>query len=219
MQRVREVFPSVQLATTAAYGLTESGGSVTAVSGPEYLEHPGSAGRPFAICELSILNPDSAGQGEILVRTPSAMSGYWGLPDDSIMDKEGWIHTGDLGHIDADGHLYVTGRSKDIIIRGGENVAASRVEECILRHPSVAEAAVVGLEHADLGEEVSAVIVLRPSASLTAEELHDFVSPFLAYFEVPTRWWIRREPLPTTASGKFLKKQLRQQWPGDGVRT
>jgi long-chain acyl-CoA synthetase len=211
--KARKAFPSARLAAGTTYGMTESGGSVTMISGEDYLKRPTSAGRPFPTCEIRILDPAPSGEGEILIRTPSAMSGFWGTQEYEMIDRNGWIHSGDLGRLDADGHLHVTGRSKDIIIRGGENLAASVVEDLLCEHPGVAEAAVVGLPHPSLGEEVGAAVLPRPGASLSPADLADFVGRRLAYFQVPSRWWIRAEPLPTNAVGKVVKTALRSTWP------
>jgi long-chain acyl-CoA synthetase len=212
MERAATVFPSARNNPGSTYGMTEAGGSVTMIGGSDYLAHPSSAGRPFATCELHIAAPSPSGEGEILIRTPSAMTAYWGHAD-PIIDEEGWIHSGDLGRIDSDGYLYVTGRTKDIIIRGGENVSASVVEQRLCEHPAVLEVAVVGLPHADLGEEVGAAVVLRREATITAQELASFVGSRLAYFQVPSRWWLRDEPLPHNAAGKVTKHLLRASWP------
>jgi long-chain acyl-CoA synthetase len=128
------------------------------------------------------------------------------------LDSEGWLHTGDIGRIE-DGHLHVVGRSKEIIIRGGENVAATRVESCLLRHPAVLEAAVLPLEHPELGEEVAAVVVVTTGSAVSPDDLADHVSASLARFEVPSAWWVRDEPLPLNASGKVDKSLLRGAWP------
>lgn len=213
MDRVRRVFPNARIGASATYGLTEAGGSVTLISGEEYLRRPLSCGRALPACEIRIEAPDAEGRGEILVRTPSQMSGYWGETEGRAIDREGWVHTGDLGRLDEEGYLFITGRAKDIVIRGGENVSAPRVEHCILRHPAVLEVAVVGLPHPDLGEEVAAAVVAKKGAALDIEALAAFASESLAYFERPTRWWIRDEPLPTNATSKIVKAQLIAEWP------
>lgn len=212
MQRAATVFPSARNNSGSTYGMTEAGGAVTMIGGADYLVHPSSAGRPFPTCELRIDASHAGGEGEILIRAPSAMSAYWGH-EDQIIDADGWIHSGDLGRIDGGGYLYVTGRSKDIIIRGGENISAAVVEQRLSEHPAVLEVAVVGLPHADLGEEVGAVVVLRREASITTKELATFVGGSLAYFQVPSRWWLREEPLPNNAAGKVVKHLLRASWP------
>lgn len=213
MEKARGIFPSARQGGGSTYGMTESGGSVTMIAGPDYLAHPGSAGRALPACELKIGAPNDDGEGEILIRAPSNMSGYWGQDDETIIDDEGFLHSGDLGRIDADGYLYVTGRSKDIIIRGGENVSPALIEQRLTDHPAIAEASVIGLPHDDLGEEVAAAVVFKPGCSATEAELSAFVGDALAYFQVPTKWWLRAHPLPTNAAGKVLKTELRSTFP------
>jgi long-chain acyl-CoA synthetase len=145
------------------YGLTEAGGVLAAGSGADVADRPGCVGRALPVVELRIAQPDGEGIGEIQARTPTSTGGYLGDAE-SIGDADGWIRTGDLGRIDHGGRLYVTGRSKDVIIRGGENVGAVHVEDRLLRHPDVLEAAVVALPDPDLGEAVAAAVVLRPGA-------------------------------------------------------
>jgi long-chain acyl-CoA synthetase len=192
------------------FRMTETGGPVTFTDGAEYAAHPNSAGTALALSEVGIAGPDT--EGEILTRSGSQMTGYWGKPDDTTIDANGWVHTGDLGRIDSDGHLYVTGRLKDIIIRGGENISASEVEGAIERHPAVAEVAVIGLVHPDLGEEVGAVVVTRSNTELDVKDLSAFLAGELAYFQIPSRWWVRQEPLPINANGKIQKAKLRDEW-------
>jgi long-chain acyl-CoA synthetase len=212
MERAVTVFPSARNNPASTYGMTEAGGSVTMIGGSDYLAHPASAGRALPVCELRIAAPHADGEGEILIRGPSSMTGYWGDAE-QIIDADGWIHSGDLGRIDGEGYLYVTGRTKDIIIRGGENLSAAVVEQRLAEHPAVLEVAVVGLPHADLGEEVAAAVVLRREATVTTQELAAFVGSSLAYFQVPSRWWLRDEPLPSNAAGKVTKHLLLSSWP------
>jgi long-chain acyl-CoA synthetase len=180
-ERLRAAFPSVRRGVSTVYGMTEAGGTVAAASGALMAEHPDTAGRPMPVAELRIENPDGRGAGEIVVRTPSQMLGYWGEDAPEIIDADGWLHTGDLGRID-DGLLYLTGRAKDIIIRGGENIAAARVEQVLHAHPAVAAVAVLGLPDSDLGEIVGAMVQLRAPASQA--ELVEFATARLARFEV-----------------------------------
>jgi long-chain acyl-CoA synthetase len=137
------------------------------------------------------------------------MLGYWGEGAPDVIDDEGWLHTGDLGRL-YDGLLYVTGRAKDVIIRGGENIAAAHVEQVLHEHPAVAAVAVVGLPDPDLGETVGAIVQLRADA--TAAELTEFAAGRLARFEVPARWRLQHEPLPVTDAGKVAKRLLREEW-------
>jgi long-chain acyl-CoA synthetase len=164
------------------------------------------------VVEIRIDKADPHGVGEICARTPSAASRYWG-EETSIADKDGWIRTGDLGRLDEENRLYVVGRSKDIIIRGGENIASAHVERCLATHPDVLEVAVVALPHDDLGEEVAAAVVLRSGATLCADDLAAHAGATLGRFEIPSRWWLRYDALPTNASGKILKRELVEQWP------
>jgi long-chain acyl-CoA synthetase len=168
-------------------------------------------GRALPVVELRIVEPDAEGIGEIQARTPTSTGGYLGDPA-GIADAEGWIPTGDRGRIDDEGWLYVTGRSKDIVIRGGENVACVHVEDALLSHPDVLEAAVVALPHPDLGEDVGAAVVLRPGSTVTTEELTAHARARLARFEVPGGWWVRRDALPLNASGKVLRREVLREW-------
>ncbi len=215
--RARAAFPQARKGVGTAYGLSESGGVLTTGTGDDYAARPHSVGKALPVVELRIAGPDpgpyAGGVGEILARSPQVMSGYWGLPDDPTVDADGWLHTGDVGRIDADGHLYVLDRSKDVVIRGGENVASPHVEDRLLSHADVVEVAVIGLPHPDLGEEVAAVVVARPGAEPTVADLTAHAAAGLAHFEVPTRWWIRHEVLPLSSVGKVLKRELRATWP------
>jgi long-chain acyl-CoA synthetase len=216
--RTRAAFPNARRGVGTIYGLTESGGALTAGVGDAFADRPHSVGRPLPVVELRIAEPDASGVGEILARSPTVMSGYWGAPDDPILDAAGWLRTGDVGRIDTDGYLYVLDRTKDVIIRGGENIAGPHVEDRLLAHEAVADVAVVGLPHPDLGEEVAAAVVLQPGRQVTTEELAAHAAAGLAHFEVPSTWWIRSEPLPVNAVGKVLKRELRATWPRpDGV--
>jgi long-chain acyl-CoA synthetase len=207
--RLRAAFPAVRRGVSTIYGMTEAGGTVAAASGALMAEHPQTAGRPLPVVEMRIEEPDEAGTGEIIVRTPSQMLGYWGEDAPEVIDADGWLHTGDLGRIN-EGLLYVTGRAKDVIIRGGENIAASHVEEVLHQHPAVAAVAVLGLPDADLGEIVGAIVQLRSAA--TAAELTAFAAARLGRFQVPARWRLQDEPLPMTDAGKIAKHELRDAW-------
>ena len=193
------------------WGMTETGGFCTVAGNADLEQRPGTVGLPYAVAELRIDAPDDEGVGEVLLRSPTVMLGYLGLDDDDTVDAEGWLHTGDLGHLDDDGYLYLDGRSKDIVIRGGENIACGHVEQALLCHPDVVEAAVVGLPHEDLGEELAAIVRCREGVD--EDQLRIFLKGQLAYFEVPSRWWLTSEPLPTLAGEKIDKKALRATFP------
>lgn len=215
IEQVREAFPSAGRKAGTIYGMTEAGGTLTSATGTDLAARPGTVGRPFPVVELKIKEPDSSGKGEIIARSPTNMTEYLGSSDPAVIDGEGWLHTGDIGHIDQDGYLFVDGRLKDVIIRGGENIAAANVEAAIKEHPGVDEVAVIGLPDKEFGEIVGAVVVPRDGSQLTIKTLEGFAAERLAYFEVPSRWWLRGEPLPTNATGKVVKQPLRDAWPAD----
>ncbi len=215
-RKVPRWFPAASSGLAVTYGLSEGGGVLVTGAGKELLSRPGAVGKPLKVVTLRIEAPDSDGCGEIMVRSPSVMLGYW--PDPDHPDDAGpitpdrWLRTGDIGRLDDDGYLYVTDRSKDIVIRGGENIATPNVENCLMEHPAIREVAVIGLPHEHLGEEVAAVVVLAEGDPTTPDELAAFAARNLAYFEVPTQWEIRHEALPQNATGKIMKRQLRDEW-------
>jgi acyl-CoA synthetase (AMP-forming)/AMP-acid ligase II len=155
--------------------------------------------------EISFLLHPGLPDGEILLRSPTQMSGYFGL-EESPIDKEGWLHTGDLGRLDDTGNLWITGRCKDMIIRGGENIAPVAVERALTAIPGVADAAVFGVPHPDLGEEVMAIVVVE--GALTPESIREQLRGSVASFAVPSRWRLQKEPLPTNDTGKVDKPAL-----------
>ena len=211
---VQETFPNVGMIRNA-YGLTESAATVTVNSGPELAERPQSVGRPLPGIDVRIVDasgvavgPDQP--GEIWVKAAQIMPGYWGRPDataEAVTD--GWLHTGDIGYLDADGFLYVTDRAKDMIIRGGENVYCVEIEDRLVQHPAVLDAAVIGVAHPILGEEVKAVVQVAPGSNLTEDDLREWVRVKLADFKVPADVEFRTERLPRNPAGKLLKDLLR----------
>jgi long-chain acyl-CoA synthetase len=213
-RKIRETFPNVK-ATTNAYGLTESSSVATTLSGEDALTRADSVGLPMPVVDLAIAGPDGThlppGQtGEILIRGPIIMAGYWNKPEATAETvRDGWLHTGDIGHLSPDGYLYVTDRAKDMIIRGGENVYCVEIENRLVEHPAIADAAIIGVPHPELGEEVKAVVQVEPGASLTEDEVRAWVGETLASFKVPAYVELRTERLPRNASGKLLKNALR----------
>lgn len=176
------------------YGLTETCSQVTTLAPADAQRKLGSAGRPLLTTHLRIQ------EGEILVQGPTVAPGS--------ADADGWLHTGDLGHIDEEGFLYVSDRLDDMIVSGGENVVPAEVEEVLLRHPQVAEAAVVGREDPEWQQAVTAVVVLENGAEVDPDELRRHCAESLAGFKVPKRVELA-SALPRTPSGKVMRRALR----------
>jgi steroid-24-oyl-CoA synthetase len=215
MQRIREELPSVSPRIPTGYGLTENGGQATASAGSESVELLGSTGRPMPCVEIRFLPHAGLPDGEVLLRSPTQMSGYFGT-DESPIDQEGWLHTGDLGRLDEKGNLWITGRCKDMIIRGGENIAPAAVERALLSIAGVADALVFGVPHADLGEEVMAVVVA--AGDIDPARLREQLQGHVASFAVPSRWRIQREPLPTNPAGKVDRAAISAQARAEATR-
>ena len=157
---------------------------------------------------MKLVNVADNGVGEIAIRGHNIMKGYWNNPTattEAIPD--GWFRSGDLAKQDDDGYFYIVDRAKDLIIRGGMNVYPREVEEVLYEHPAVAEAAVVGLPHEQLGEEVGAAVALKPGMTATPEELSAFVRERIAAYKYPRRVWLVDE-LPKTATGKILRRSV-----------
>ena len=213
-RRIRETFPNVR-STTNAYGLTESSSVATILTGDDAFTKAESVGFPMPTVDIAIADPTGAhlgvGEtGEVLIRGPIIMPGYWNKPEATASTLiDGWLHTGDVGHLDADGYLFITDRAKDMLIRGGENIYCVEIENRLVEHPAIADAAIIGVPHESLGEEVKAVIEVNDGAEISDDELRDWVREVLAEFKVPT--YIERydDKLPRNASGKLLKNVLR----------
>jgi len=202
---LRVGFPGVEPRVATGYGLTENGGQATAASGKDTSARPGNSGKALSCVELRIAETDLPGDGEILVRSPTQMLGYHGVHE-SPVDAEGWLHTGDLGRVDEDGYLWITGRSKEMIIRGGENIAPASVEEALNSLPNVVESCVFGVPDRDLGEDVMAVVSV--SGVETLESLRAQLAGRLASFAIPGHWKIVGETLPVNHSGKIDKPAI-----------
>ena len=196
-----------------SYGMTE-GGHATFTMDPEAARtRPGAVGRPTPPVEVRIVDGSGAGcptgeVGEVLTRNPGGHREYYRDADATARQwADGWLHTGDLGRLDADGYLYIVGRKKEMIVRGGMNVYADDVEAALQAHPDVVEAAVAGIPHDVLGEDVAAWVVLRPGSEASAESVADFARGSLADYKVPRRIEVVGE-LPRNAGGKVVKSQL-----------
>jgi long-chain acyl-CoA synthetase len=198
------------------YGMTETNAYGPGNAGDDFIAHPTSTGRAVPIMDLRVTDPlgDELAMGEtgeIWFRGPMLIRGYWNRADataDTIVD--GWLRSGDIGRIDAEGFVYVSDRAKDMVLRGGENIFCAEVEAAIYEHPAVYEAAVYGIPHERLGEELACHVMVKEGGALGEDELRAFVGERLANFKVPTKVTIVTEQLPRNASGKILKRELRE---------
>ena len=215
VDRIRELLPKRTPAN--GYGLTETSSVSTYNAGVDYVLRPESVGRPVAVVDVKAIGADGEevprGEvGELWIKGPNIVKGYWNRPDataDSFSD--GWFRSGDLARVDEEGFVYIVDRAKDMLIRGGENVYCAEVEAALYEHPAVADAAVIGVPHDELGEEVGAVLVLEPGHELTLEELRAYLKDRIAPFKIPSHLWLRQQELPRNAGGKILKTRLRSE--------
>jgi len=201
------------------YGLTEAPVCIENPYGG--LTKPGSIGLP--IPEFSAKIVDAAGQeispgesGELLIKGPGVMKGYLNRPAETEETlKDGWLYTGDIARTDEDGYVYIVDRKKDLVIRGGYNVYPREIEEVMYQIPEILEVAVIGVPHADFGEEVAAIVVLKEGADMDPKAIQDYVKKRVAPYKYPRIIRIIRDPLPKSGTGKILKKEIRQKF-GDG---
>ena len=202
VRRIKDAFPAVQ--PGQGYGLTETSAITTQNSAEDYVNRPDSAGVAVPVCDVKVVDTDGnevpTGEvGELWIKGPNVVKGYWTKPD------------GDLVRMDEEGFVYILDRAKDMLIRGGENIYCVEVEDALYNHPAVMDAAVVGIPHKVLGEEVGAVVQLSPDQTATQEELQAHVSGQLAAFKVPIAIETQSEPLERNANGKILKPPLRDR--------
>ncbi|MEZ5952705.1 MAG: class I adenylate-forming enzyme family protein [Hyphomonas sp.] len=213
---IKKRFPAA--APGNGWGMTETCATVTLNIGEDYVNRPSSAGAPPAAVELKICDPEGnalpVGEvGELWCKSPSNCRLYWNRPDATAETfRNGWVVTGDLARLDEEGFLYLVDRAKDMLIRGGENVYCIEVESALYDHPAVMDAAVVGIPHKVLGEEVGAVVQLKPGMTATEAELRAHVADQLAAFKVPVEIQFQADPLPRNANGKILKPELRSRF-------
>jgi long-chain acyl-CoA synthetase len=202
-QRLMEAFPNNRGRSGMGYGSSETVSVVTSIGGPEFDEHPTSCGRVLPTVNLEIRD------GEIHVRSPYIMLRYWNneAATAETIKPGRWLATGDVGHME-DGLLYIDSRARDMILRSGENIYPVEVEHRISAHPAVAEVAVIGVDHDVLGQEVKAVVVPAPGATVDPADLAAWTRQALAGYKVPSQWEVRSTPLPRNAAGKVLKQLL-----------
>ena len=215
-EQVRQIDASFQRAAPGTgWGMTETNAIGTGIGGPEYLQRPASSGRCSVLCELKVVDDNgnalpTGERGELLIRGTVMFRGYWNRPElNARIFEDGWFRTGDVAYIDDEGFMFIVDRIKDLIIRGGENIGCGQVEAALLMHPQVHEAAVYAVPDERLGEEVGATVHGAPG--LDPDELREFLSQHLAKFEVPRFIRMSPEPLARTASGKILKRQIRDE--------
>jgi acyl-CoA synthetase (AMP-forming)/AMP-acid ligase II len=206
------------------YGLTETSGAITFLPPEDHDENVPerlkSCGKPLAGIEIRVV--DAGGKdvpvgevGEIITRSPQNMMGYWNQPQETGRAIRGdWFYTGDAGYVDKDGYIFIYDRVKDMIISGGENIYPAEVESALFGHPAVADVAVIGIPDDKWGESVKAVVVKRPDATVTPEELISFARKRIAHYKAP-RTVDFVDTLPRTPTGKILKRELRKPfWAG-----
>jgi long-chain acyl-CoA synthetase len=196
------------------YGLSETS-PVACFNHPDRERKPGSIGTPVKGVEMRLVDDGrqevGPGEpGEVAIRGHNVMKGYWQRPDATAaaIDAAGWFYSGDIARVDDDGCFFIVDRKKELIIRGGYNVYPREIEEVIYEHPAVREAAVIGIPHPDLGEEVGAAIALKPDAETDPSELRDFVKERVAAYKYPRHVWLV-DDLPKGATGKILKREIK----------
>jgi long-chain acyl-CoA synthetase len=211
VQRIKDAFPNARVGN--GFGLTETSSLTSFLPHEEAAEHADSVGFAMPVVDLAVDEPDpQTGVGELLVRGPNVVQGYWNKPEATAETfVDGWLHTGDLARIDADGLLYIVDRKKDMINRGGENVYSIEVENALASAPGVGEAAAVGVPDEMMGEKVGAAIVPTAGATLDVAAVIAHCRERLADFKVPQYVAVLAEPLPRNPGGKVLKAQLRDE--------
>ena len=212
---VRKIKSEFGASPGSGWGMTETSGTVTGHTAEDYLNRPDSCGPAVPVAKLKIMSDDGQRElpigeiGELWAFGAMVVRGYWNKPEanaESFID--GWIRTGDIARLDEEGFCYICDRAKDMIIRGGENIYSSEVENVLYDHPAVTDAALIGLPHKTLGEEPAAVVHLAPGMTATEEELKAWVSERLAKFKTPVKIIFVDETLPRNANGKIMKKDF-----------
>ncbi len=214
VRRIKETWP--KSAAGIGWGMTETSSTFTGHGSEDYEHRPDSSGPAIPVCDMKVVDPfgkelPPGEVGELMGKGPNVVRGYWNKPEATAQTfVDGWVRTGDLAKIDAEGFLFIVDRAKDMLIRGGENIYCIEVEDALYEHPAVMDAAVVGIPNKILGEEPGAVVTLKPGASASEDEIKAFVAARLAAFKVPVivKFW--HEPLPRNPNGKILKQELKR---------
>jgi long-chain acyl-CoA synthetase len=197
------------------WGMTETSATCTSHSGEDYLHRPGSCGPALPVSRLKIVKEGveqpCGTVGELWAFGPNIVKGYWNRPEATAEAfQEGWLRTGDLAMLDAEGFCTILDRSQDMLIRGGENICCIEVENILSAHPAVADCALIGLPHPLLGEVPAALVQMRPGAMVSGEALQDFAAQHLAAFKVPVQVRLSHDALPRNAGGKLMRSALRK---------
>jgi long-chain acyl-CoA synthetase len=213
---VRRIRSDLKAMPGNGWGMTETMATVTSHAAEDYLNRPDSCGPPLPVADLRIMDEDglierATGEvGELWARGPMVVKGYWNKPEATAATfVDGWVRTGDLARLDDEGFCYIVDRAKDMVIRGGENIYSSEVENILYDHPAVTDAALIGIPHRTLGEEPAAVVHLAPGTSASEAELQAWVRARLANFKVPVRIVFCEHILPRNANGKIVKRDLK----------
>ncbi len=213
-EQIGKYFPQAEASIGQGYGSSESCGVVSSIGGQEFKEHPSSAGKTCMGFDIEIRdennNPVQDGnEGEIHVKSPYTMLKYWGNPEATreTLKSGRWLAMGDIGRIENE-LLYINARARDMIIRSGENIYPVEIEHRLEAHPDVSEAAVVGIDHQERGQEVMAIVVSEHERSLNDDDLREWCRETLAEYKVPVVWEWRKDPLPRNASGKVVKRAI-----------
>lgn len=215
VRRIRMHFPTST--PTNGYGLTETSAIATLNVGENYARKPDSAGPPLPVIDIQVVDSEGAPvsvntTGELWIKGPTVVRGYWNKPEASREAfVDGWLRSGDIAYLDDENYVHIVDRAKDMVIRGGENIYSIEVEAALFEHSAVADAAVIGVPDLVLGEEIGAIVQLRPGATATEGEIREHVASRLAAFKVPRYVYLRDDALPRNAAGKILKRQLRDE--------
>jgi long-chain acyl-CoA synthetase len=215
VRKIKETWPASQPGN--GWGMTETSATATGHGAEDYEHRPDSCGPAVPVGEIKIMTLEGDRElpigevGELWFKGPQVVKGYWNKPEATAQTfVDGWVKTGDLARIDAEGFCFIIDRAKDMLIRGGENIYCIEVENCLYDHPAVMDAALVGIPHKTLGEEPAAVVTLKPGAHATEPELRAFVAEHLAAFKVPVKIVFWHETLPRNANGKIMKNELKK---------
>ncbi|MGW0178851.1 class I adenylate-forming enzyme family protein [Nocardia sp. NPDC003345] len=213
-ERLRERLPAVGTTLADSYGLTECSTAIAVATAADLEQAPGTLGRPILTVALEVRTPGGdpvpeGTEGEICVRSPFVMLGYWEdeAATAAAITPDRWLRTGDYGLVRG-GRLWLTGRRSDLILRGGENIYPTEIEQCLEEHPAVEECVVLGVPHPDLGQEVAAVVVVAQAGAVGETELKAYAAERLSYFKVPAHWRITTESLPRNATGKLARRAI-----------